>query len=335
MKIILSPSLRGRGLKYTNNFGGLPICVVALFTRAWIEIRGYDQNRPEDEVALFTRAWIEISSDITPPACRSRRPLYEGVDWNHVEHSPSQEGLLVALFTRAWIEITFVSSAIAAPVVALFTRAWIEISIRFSCASYCCASPSLRGRGLKLSISTEVYLNLYQSPSLRGRGLKFPLISAEWGAGTSPSLRGRGLKYWLHDNFFVPPLCRPLYEGVDWNIDGGASYRAFFSRPLYEGVDWNTKLSHSFHKGTSRPLYEGVDWNLSTVPTSTLRASRPLYEGVDWNIEKIVTTMFTAVALFTRAWIEMQIVIIDYNAIIESPSLRGRGLKFLSGIVSL
>ena len=34
------------------------------------------------------------------------------------------------------------------------------------------------------------------------------------------------------------------------------------------------------------------------------------------------------VALFTRAWIEMQIVIIDYNTIIESPSSRGRGLKY-------
>ena len=33
---------------------------VALFTRAWIEIRRYGPNIKQDGVALFTRAWIEI-----------------------------------------------------------------------------------------------------------------------------------------------------------------------------------------------------------------------------------------------------------------------------------
>ena len=75
--------------------------MVALFTRAWIEIATFTKNGRTDEVALFTRAWIEISpliknAPLKPsPSLRGRglkfkivyslimnfgRPLYEGVD---------------------------------------------------------------------------------------------------------------------------------------------------------------------------------------------------------------------------------------------------------------
>ena len=56
--------------------------MVALFTRAWIEIDCLLCCHVLAEVALFTRAWIEILVPISPP-------VY----------------VLVALFTRAWIEI--------------------------------------------------------------------------------------------------------------------------------------------------------------------------------------------------------------------------------------
>ena len=55
---------------------------VALFTRAWIEIRGLRTWLYICRVALFTRAWIEID-DMT----------FLKKDYN------------VALFTRAWIEM--------------------------------------------------------------------------------------------------------------------------------------------------------------------------------------------------------------------------------------
>ena len=58
--------------------------LVALFTRAWIEIAYVPDKFGVAAVALFTRAWIEISSV----------PLVY----------PSTA---VALFTRAWIEIDF------------------------------------------------------------------------------------------------------------------------------------------------------------------------------------------------------------------------------------
>ena len=56
--------------------------LVALFTRAWIEISWFDVNYRKTSVALFTRAWIEIIAVIQNDKC-----------------------FLVALFTRAWIEI--------------------------------------------------------------------------------------------------------------------------------------------------------------------------------------------------------------------------------------
>ena len=56
----MSPSSRGRGLKYTNNLAVCLSVLVALFTRAWIEITWNIYARRKSLVALFTRAWIEM-----------------------------------------------------------------------------------------------------------------------------------------------------------------------------------------------------------------------------------------------------------------------------------
>ena len=102
------------------------LLIVALFTRAWIEItnscvyyhyRGSPSSRGRGLkcnhstkyllkyfVALFTRAWIEMSSPNKP--CKT----------------PS-----VALFTRAWIEMFRLRCSSCLQAVALFTRAWIEM----------------------------------------------------------------------------------------------------------------------------------------------------------------------------------------------------------------
>ncbi len=58
--------------------------LVALFTRAWIEIPAVAKRCITAFVALFTRAWIEIISDV----------VFTMV-------------IVVALFTRAWIEMSF------------------------------------------------------------------------------------------------------------------------------------------------------------------------------------------------------------------------------------
>ena len=59
------------------------ICVrgrVALFTRAWIEIILYNTKYLKHMVALFTRAWIEIVADEKESVKAGSRPLHEGVD---------------------------------------------------------------------------------------------------------------------------------------------------------------------------------------------------------------------------------------------------------------
>ena len=79
---MLSPSLRGRGLKYINTVSVKRVVYVALFARAWIEIDRQQRKRIYRLVALFARAWIEID-------------VFFAVAF----------GNIVALFTRAWIEI--------------------------------------------------------------------------------------------------------------------------------------------------------------------------------------------------------------------------------------
>ena len=72
----------------------LTICKeVALFTRAWIEIKSQKVKENRLQVALFTRAWIEIKSQ-----------------------KVKENRLQVALFTRAWIEIVRIDPIKACPV---------------------------------------------------------------------------------------------------------------------------------------------------------------------------------------------------------------------------
>ncbi len=53
---------------------------VALFTRAWIEIEALTNILKCRPVALFTRAWIEMSAIAAPVTVSVCRPLHEGVD---------------------------------------------------------------------------------------------------------------------------------------------------------------------------------------------------------------------------------------------------------------
>ena len=54
--------------------------LVALFTRAWIEILCNLREQKQQHVALFTRAWIEMAMEIAERFEGGGRPLYEGVD---------------------------------------------------------------------------------------------------------------------------------------------------------------------------------------------------------------------------------------------------------------
>ena len=54
--------------------------MVALFTRAWIEIKQVKKQFAVEIVALFTRAWIEILKVGDKVKKGQSRPLHEGVD---------------------------------------------------------------------------------------------------------------------------------------------------------------------------------------------------------------------------------------------------------------
>ena len=54
--------------------------MVALFTRAWIEISINFTKSFDYRVALFTRAWIEIDLARSRMRLSDSRPLHEGVD---------------------------------------------------------------------------------------------------------------------------------------------------------------------------------------------------------------------------------------------------------------
>ena len=79
-KAVRSPSLRGRGLKSITTPHIFPLILVALFARAWIEIAGTACKTIKNTVALFARAWIEISSNTYSICILCGRPLCEGVD---------------------------------------------------------------------------------------------------------------------------------------------------------------------------------------------------------------------------------------------------------------
>ena len=102
--VVLSPSLRGRGLK-----SSLEIYIATLLTSPSLRGRGLKLSgcpltAAPQPVALFTRAWIEIPRIM-----------------------PFFAYQVVALFTRAWIEIFLCKNMTFRTWVALFTRAWIEI----------------------------------------------------------------------------------------------------------------------------------------------------------------------------------------------------------------
>ena len=129
-------------------------------------------------------------------------------------------------------------------------------------------------------------------------------------------------------------VSRPLCEGVDWNVIAVIQPYRQTCRPLYEGVDWNFFLFCPVSCAVGRPLYEGVDWNNGGGILSVYIICRPLYEGVDWNrLTPWRDIIAYYVALFTRAWIEISSPGETSERGTQSPSLRGRGLKFVNLII--
>ena len=168
----MSPSSRGRGLKYRWAVELRRERRVALFTRAWIEITASWKFGGRYEVALFTRAWIEIHLFLHALHVTPRSPSSRGRGLKYWNCQITAHLYSVALFTRAWIEINKKGRWRLYNIVALFTRAWIEI----------------------LACNRQV-VSLRRRPLHEGVDWNFPFISSNLFQLRSPSSRGRGLKF--------------------------------------------------------------------------------------------------------------------------------------------
>ena len=122
-------------------------------------------------------------------------------------------------------------------------------------------------------------------------------------------------------------ICRPLHEGVDWNVLVLDTTEKLPCRPLHEGVDWNSSGICTVNGIMCRPLHEGVDWNRLLSVDFTIFLRRPLHEGVDWNSNYLRYHIIHKVALFMRAWIEIATAG-SRRCSCTSPSSWGRGLKW-------
>ena len=147
--------------------------MVALFTRAWIEIgRAYRRKQSNfgspssrgrglkyhltnvtktSEWSPSSRGRGLKSCVIITPALTAWSPSSRGRGLKYEKRTILNQLRSVALFTRAWIEIIQKNTLQTAVTVALFTRAWIEIAqLLPDCILD--RSPSSRGRGLKSKI---------------------------------------------------------------------------------------------------------------------------------------------------------------------------------------
>ena len=147
---------------------------------------------------------------------RSRRPLYEGVDWNCMMPWYLYRPEYVAFFTRAWIEI--------------FYRLLFK-SVKHS-------RPLYEGVDWNLCHSLKYTMchsrPLYEGVDWNGR-VVFCVCEVDKGRplyeGVDWNSRNDICRYIR--------LGRPLYEGVDWNLIFWNTCLIVLCRPLYEGVDWN------------------------------------------------------------------------------------------------
>ena len=277
--VIASPSSRGRGLKSAAVGETVAETLVALFTRAWIEIKERVTCIRGIAVALFTRAWIEIYGthlhfDVQVVALFTRA-------WIEIRYlrrrrkvppSPSSRGrglkffviaklmifAIVALFTRAWIEIRCRLIFEIVVVVALFTRAWIEIGRRHLPVVYERVALFTRA-WIEISLLTSTRFSGVRSPSSRGRGLKFGLSSVMLSFTASPSSRGRGLKCNLYDTSeLVDESPSSRGRGLKSRMPPTILLRpsvALFTRAWIEIKRKKGKTDMKL----CRPLHEGVD----------------------------------------------------------------------------
>ena len=234
----------------------------------------------------------------------------------------------VALFTRAWIEIWRIWQCHPSHHVALFTRAWIEIYSVLYCHVLAERRPLYEGvdwnigeydevSSMLVALFTRAWIEIFQILAFKSYIL-VALFTRAW----------IEIKSVILDRYIK--ISRPLYEGVDWNNEKNCQDLknetvALFTRAWIEITFADNCIFPPF----GRPLYEGVDWNTCHTQRQTWRVRSPSLRGrgLKYYHHIYVYYAFTSpslrgrglkcfyltgdmcilsVALFTRAWIEIQ-----------------------------
>ena len=189
--LMLSPSLRGSGLKSTYLAFGNQMARVSLFTREWIEIR------------VLVR--INIPCDRSPSLRGSGLKLSANQHLSNQVLSPSLRGSGLKFFCL-WFacKIAKSPSLRGSGLKLHFTRI-LRTGLE---------SPSLRGSGLK-SRHLRLPRCCGQSPSLRGSGLKYNLAHVV----SHFIFVSLFTREWIEISSIFPMVFAfsrlPLYEGVD------------------------------------------------------------------------------------------------------------------------
>ena len=193
----------------------------------------------------------------------------------------------VALFMRAWIETWRKVGILRDELVALFMRAWIETVVMKTIMSFHRRRPL--HEGVDWNARIRRYAAIWWHVALFMRAwIETPIFATVNGKSFS----------------------RPLHEGVDWNgldiFEGGLS--------AWSPSSWGRGLKCHVLRYTEscrqvalfmRAWIEIIDLNTYSIHEN----SRPLHEGVDWNFTIGQEYHNDVVALFTRAWIEMNYLI--------------------------
>ncbi len=113
------------------------------------------------------------------------------------------------------------------------------------------------------------------------------------------------VEIWLIDLAVEHNIRRPLREGVGRNPKGRLIALEGSRRPLREGVGRNMLRSSFKNPCMGRPLREGVGRNGARAIWYLTGLRRPLREGVGRNRDHFIPSWRSWVALYARAWVEI------------------------------
>ena len=257
-------------------------CNVALFRRAWIEIKGCFLTPPGFAVALFRRAWIEILNPDLVSVIFVSRSLQESVNWNYARYCNFKEIILSLSSGERELKFTRNTS------VNTDGSRSLQESVNWNTAPAVLWSGN-HGRSLQESVNWNLYGEVLQYDDF-SRSLQ---ESVNWNC---PYLISFGIK-----------VCRSLQESVNWNWKLG-THKNRFEWSLSSG-ERELKLFENANKRTKGKVAlfrrAWIEIGISRADTKSWKVALFRRAWIEIIFKSLLNTTFP-VALFRRAWIEMR-----------------------------